>query len=93
MDGTRKYAWWSGLPQGSPDFFARPVQVPSRHSLFHKKSSRKGCSKSGALTKWAALPGWFKAKKMLYGVSKDGKAMHGLQSLLPRRTGFLPELR
>src|SRR5207245_738030 len=55
--------WWSGLPQGSPDFFARQVQVSSRNILFHKKSSRKGCSERSALTKWAALPGWFKAKR------------------------------
>src|SRR5262245_26283345 len=44
MDGTRKYAWWSGLPKGSPDFFcALPVAAGSDsggHSHFLASSFR-----------------------------------------------------
>src|SRR5262245_35330994 len=39
MDGTRKLVWSSGLPQGSPDFFARclflvPRRVGERGAVF-----------------------------------------------------------
>jgi hypothetical protein len=42
MDGTRKYAWSSGLPQGSPDFFCAPALVSLRISgvLIHRFANR-----------------------------------------------------
>src|SRR5438128_7200070 len=43
MDGTRKYAWWSGLPQGSPDFFMRPIAA-------------RGLADSASAKRRAALP-------------------------------------
>src|SRR6516165_6081116 len=38
MDGTRKYAWFSGLPKGSPDFFCarnRKRKKGSPFSVYH----------------------------------------------------------
>jgi hypothetical protein len=55
MDGTRKYAWWSGLPQGGPDFFMRAEPVGHIGlSYANRSSSRASCATPCGHAVWPA---------------------------------------
>src|SRR5271163_1369629 len=58
MDGTRKYAWWSGPPQGGPDFFARTstLYIPNSSESLPTRSRQTSWWQAGRGPPRGGLP-------------------------------------